>query len=395
MTVRLRGITWDHPRGYQPLAENAARFTAAHPGIEVEWQRRSLRDFGVQPIEDLAQQFDLLVIDHPFMGRARATGCLLDLRPLFPPSFHAMLEKQTVGPSTRSYDYGGIWGLPTDAACQVASYRADLLAELGFDAPPRTFDEVLALGRAARKAGKYLTLPTCQTDSSCLVATISANLGHPIQARAERMLDPAVFEATLGYLRQLVELSNPESREWNPIQTYDAMVSRDDLVYLPLAFGYTNYSRAGVAKPLTFADIAGPGEDPRAGAILGGAGCAISARCENVEAAVAYLTWVHQPAHQAGEYFTHGGQPGLRAAWTDPAVNAACENFFANTLETIDKAYLRPRFDGFIPPYEHMALLVHRWLKDGGDVAALISDANDTYARASEAAAKAESLRSN
>lgn len=395
MTVRLRGITWDHPRGYQPLAENVARFAAEHPGIEVEWSRRSLRDFGVQPIEDLARQFDLLVIDHPFTGRAKALGCLLDLRPLFPAGFHAMLETETVGPSTRSYDYGGIWGLPTDAACQVASYRADLLAELGFDGPPRTFAEVLELGRAARKAGKSITLPTCQTDSSCLVASISANLGHPMQARDDKMIEPAAFEATLGYLRQLVELTNPESRDWNPIQTYDAMVSRDDLVYLPFAFGYSNYSRPGVARPLAFANVAGPGPDPRAGAILGGAGCAISAECRNVEAAVAYLTWVHQPSHQAGDYFTHGGQPGLRTAWTDASVNAASGNFFADTLETIDKAYLRPRFDGFIPAYEHMALLVHRWLKHGGDVAALITEANDTYARASEKAARQEAQGKN
>lgn len=395
MTIHLKGITWDHPRGYQPLAENTARFTAEHPGLEVTWQRRSLRDFGVQPIEDLAKQFDLLVIDHPFAGRAKALGCLRDLRPLFPAEFHAMLGEQSVGPSTRSYDYGGLWGLPTDAACQVASYRADLLAGLGFDAPPSTFDEVLALGRKARKAGKWLTLPTCQTDSSCLVATVSANLGHPMRPVYDRMLDPGVFEATLGHLRQLVELSNPESRDWNPIETYDAMVARDDLVYLPLAFGYTNYSRTGVAKPLTFANIAGPGPDPRAGAILGGAGCAISAECWNVEAAVTYLTWVHQPAHQAADYVVHGGQPGLRAAWTDPEANALCGGFFANTLETIDKAFLRPRFDGFIPAYEHMALLVHRWLKHGGDTKALITDANDTYARASEAAARTDSQRND
>ena len=395
MTVRLRGITWDHPRGYQPLADNAARFSAAHPDIEVEWSRRSLRDFGVQPIEDLARQFDLLVIDHPFTGRARALGCLLDLRELFPAGFHAMLEKETVGPSTRSYDYGGIWGLPTDAACQVASYRPDLLAELGFDGPPRTFSDVLQLGRAARKAGKYITLPTCQTDSSCLVASVSANLGHPIQPRDDKMIEPAVFEATLGHLRELVELTNPESRDWNPIQTYDAMVSRDDLVYLPFAFGYSNYSRTGAAKPLAFADVAGPGPDPRAGAILGGAGCAISSECRNVEAAVAYLAWVHRPEHQAGDYFVHGGQPGLRTAWTDASVNAACGDFFANTLETIDKSYLRPRFDGFIPAYEHMALLVHRWLKYGGDTAALITEANDIYASASEKAARQEALGKN
>src|SRR5690606_2264321 len=131
---------------------------------------------------------------------------------------------------------------------------------------------------------------------------------------------------------------------------------------------------------IRFTTIAGPGPDPAAGAILGGAGCAISADCRNVEAAVTYLSWVHRPEHQAGDYFREGGQPGLRTAWTDAGTNAACNDFFRDTLETIDKAYLRPRFDGFIPAYEHMGLLVHRWLKHGGSRAALIAEANETYA---------------
>ncbi len=54
----------------------------------------------------------------------------------------------------------------------------------------------------------------------------------------------------------------------------------------------------------------------------------------------------------------------------------------------MDKAYLRPRFDGFIPAFEHMGELVHEWLKNGGDKASLIREANDTYARASEKAAR-------
>lgn len=385
MTVRLRGITWDHPRGYSPLAENAAKYTELHPGIEIEWRRRSLRAFGVQPVEELAAQFDLIVIDHPFVGRAKSTGCLRDLRPLFPVEFHAMLARESVGPSTRSYDFGGVFGLPTDAACQVASYRPDLLEALN-TSPPRSFAETLELGRRARKAGKWLALPSCQSDSSCLVATLAANLGHPIRPGCDAIVEPDAFDTLLGRLADLAALSHPSSCDWNPIATYDAMSTGDDIVYAPFAFGYTNYSRAGLAKPIHFTTIAGPGADPTAGAILGGAGCAISSACRHVDAAVAYLSWVHRPEHQKGAYFEHGGQPGLRAAWTDAQVNAACANFFAGSLETIDKAYLRPRFDGFIPACEHMGLLVHRWLKEGGSRAALIVDANETYARACEKA---------
>ena len=277
MTRRLRGMTWDHPRGYQPLAENVARFQALHPDIEVSWSRRSLRDFGVQPVEVLAESYDLIVIDHPFCGRARATGCLRDLGPLFPPAFLAMLERQSVGPATRSYRYGGgIWGLPTDAACQVASYRPDLLEGLGVE-PPRTAAEVLALGRAARRAGKWLALPAVASDAACLVATLAANLGRPIREVDEVLLPVEVFEAVLDHLGALRGVCHPRSAAMNPIAVYDAMSSGDEIVYVPFGFGYVNYSQTGAARPIRFTTIAGPGADPAAGAILGGAGCAISA----------------------------------------------------------------------------------------------------------------------
>jgi multiple sugar transport system substrate-binding protein len=387
MTRVLRGVTWDHPRGFDPLAKGVPLFTAAHPDYEVEWTRRSLRDFGVQPVETLAERFDILVIDHPFCGRAKATGCLLDLRPLFPAEFFAMLNRESVGPSTKSYDYGGgAWGLPTDAAAQVASFRPDLLTALGFDGPPRTFAEVIELGETARKFGKWLGLPGVQSDAACLIATFAANMGSPISPEADRLLPTDAFKSVLDYLAQLRALCHPESPDRNPIKTYDAMSSGDDIVYVPFGFGYTNYSRLGAKKPIRYTAIAGPGPDPSAGAILGGAGCAISARCRDVEAAVTYLSWLHTPDHQAGPYFQNGGQPGLRSAWTDPDNDREAGGFFSGTLPTLDKAHVRPRFDGFIPAFEHLGELVHRFLAGDGDTAAIIRSSNEVYARARAAA---------
>jgi multiple sugar transport system substrate-binding protein len=388
MKRRLRGMTWDHGRGFDPLAKGVPLFTADHPDYEIEWTRRSLRDFGVQPVEVLAERFDIIVIDHPFCGRAKATGCLLDLKPLFPASFFRMLETESVGPSTRSYYYGGgIWGLPTDAASQVASYRPDLLKALGFDHPPKTWAEVLALGAAARKAGKWLGLPGVQSDAACLIASLSANLGKPISPDTDHLLPSDVFDTVLGYLYALKPLCHPKSSERNPIATYDAMAAGDEIVYVPFGFGYTNYSRAGVKVPIRYTNIAGPGPDPAAGAILGGAGCAISAKCRDVEATVEYLAWMHQPAHQAGAYFRSGGQPGLRSAWTNAEDDREAGGFFSGTLETLDKTYVRPRFDGFIHAFEHAGELVHRFLA-GEDIprAEIIRSSNEAYARARQAA---------
>ncbi len=39
------------------------------PDVRITWQTRSLREaFGDFPIQKLAETYDLLIIDHPFVG---------------------------------------------------------------------------------------------------------------------------------------------------------------------------------------------------------------------------------------------------------------------------------------------------------------------------------------
>ncbi|NJL94484.1 MAG: hypothetical protein HC915_12565 [Anaerolineae bacterium] len=77
--IELKGMTWDHARGYDPMVATAQAYTAAHAGVSITWQKRSLKEFGDYPIEKLAESFDLLVIDHPFVGFAAQDGCLVPL----------------------------------------------------------------------------------------------------------------------------------------------------------------------------------------------------------------------------------------------------------------------------------------------------------------------------
>lgn len=364
MTERvLKGIAWDHDRGYGCLARTAPAFSAEHPGLRVDWSVRSLRDFGEGPLDALADTYDLIIVDHPFSGHAKATGILKDLRPHFSPDEIAALEGNAVGRSTVSYQYdGGIFGLPTDAAAQIASYRPDLLAGLGAEVP-RTHADVLALARTARAKGKTIATPACPIDAMCLVLTFAANLGHPLGPDEDRFIAPDVLETVLGYVEDLVAASDPRSVDWNPIQMYEEMANGDTIVYCSYAFGYSNYARLDRKKPILAANIAGPGDDPRKGALLGGAGCSVTRSCTDMDAAMTYLRWLHRPEFQAGAYFDAGGQPGLRNAWTDARVNAQSQNFFADSLETLDKAYLRPRWYGFLDFFEEGGKTVNARLR--------------------------------
>src|SRR2546425_8559120 len=90
----------------------AARWNETHSDAPVEWSFRSLEAFGDEPIEEAARGFDLVVIDHPFCGRAAETGCLVPLDELVPPGTLDELAVDAVGASHESYRYGGRPGRP-------------------------------------------------------------------------------------------------------------------------------------------------------------------------------------------------------------------------------------------------------------------------------------------
>ena len=380
MGITLKGLTWDHPRGYAPLLGGIPEYEEQNPEIKIQWDRRTLREFGEAPLEQYLDRYDLLIVDHPFVGFAAAHDALVDLAPLISDAEKTHFAADSVGPSRQSYCYGnGLWALPLDAATQVASYRPDLLRALS-PAVPATFDDVLELGEKARKAGKYIVVPACPTDAISLFFTLSANLGYPILEEGERFVDNSVAAQVLDRLHTLIDLAHPRSVEWNPIQVYDFMVSDSDAIYCPLGFGYSNYSRVGNSVRLRFTNAPAAGELGCAGTTLGGTGVAISKLSQHPSEAVAYAKWLASPEHQRGTYFREGGQPASLAAWTDPAVNTMADGFFSGTLQTLQTAYLRPRFDGFVRFFEAAGIEINRCLRGEVKDAVLIRWLVDRYA---------------
>jgi len=168
--------------------------------------------------------------------------------------------------------------------------------------------------------------------------------------------------------------------EWNPIQVYDFMVSTSDAIYCPYGFGYSNYSRAGRAVHLKFADAPAAGGRGCAGTMLGGTGVAISRKSAQPEKAIAYARWLVSQEQQRGTYFREGGQPASLAAWTDPAVDAAAAGFFSGTLQTLQTSYLRPRFNGFVQFFEYAGIEINKCLRGQVTDADLIVWLNARYA---------------
>lgn len=368
--VVLRGVTWRHRRAVDPLVNTVPAFRRQRPDIDVRWDARSLHDFAFQPIAELAERYDLIVYDHPFAGAIARERSLLPLDDLITPE----LAAGCVGPSLETYRYDGkLWGLPLDAATQVAVYRSDLLEGVGGDVP-RTWDEMFALGERAARQGLRLATAFQGVHTLMTFFTLCANQGRPCATdRSAPFIDPAAARAALAAMRRLLELCPPEVLDWDTIDVQDAMSERDDLLYCPCVYGFAPYGEPDRERPLRYADLPGLKEPSCAGSTVGGAGIGVSAKTRHREAAFAYVDFL-MAADTQGELFpAHHGQPGRFEAWRDGAVNARFGGFFADTLRTMQEAWIRPRYDGYMAFQEAAGALVERHLRGEIGEAELLS----------------------
>jgi multiple sugar transport system substrate-binding protein len=130
---------------------------------------------------------------------------------------------------------------------------------------------------------------------------------------------------------------------------------------------------------LQFGGIVNVSPDYQPTTMLGGTGLAISSHCQHPDIAAAFAAFVACPETQRGLFYETGGQPGHRSAWTDAAVNATCTNFFRDTLETLDLAFVRPRYAGYLDFQDHAGEPIHAYLHQGGDPAKVLESVNRLY----------------
>ena len=376
----LRGITWGHERGTDPVVATGERF-AAERGIPVTWDVRSLQGFADASIPDLAQRYDLLVYDHPHIGEIVPTGAILALDGLIDDAFIADQAANSVGPSHASYEWDGhLWALAIDAAGHVSAYRPDLLERLGVGVP-ETWDDIWALDRVARPQGMHVSLPMKAVDTLATWLTLAANAGVEPYGDEERILPRDVGLEHLETLQRLAEMSHPDAFAWNPIRLLERMATADDVVACPILFGYSNYSRPGFRDSLVqFRPVPSAGLGPRGG-VIGGAGLGISAHTQQRDAALEYAAYVASPEIQRTLYVESGGQPGHRSAWLDPAANELSTGFFRDTLPGLDAGYLRPRYDGALIVQNEGGDVTWEHLQTGGDANGLLDRLDDLYRR--------------
>ncbi|MGV8882991.1 MAG: hypothetical protein ACOH19_12650 [Rhodoglobus sp.] len=362
--ARFRGLTWDHPRGREALERSAA----ATDGL-IEWYVHSLEGFESAPIDETAAQYDVIVLDHPHLGDAIATDSLRPLGEVFDSAWLESLVASSVGPSMASYLLDGeYWAVPLDAATQVA-----VLDPSRVRVEPQTWAEVAELSRTHSVA-----LSLAGPHAYLTFVSLCVSLGEePHTIPGEGVVSRATGIAALDILTDLASRMPDDTTELNPIGLLERMRGHRDIAYIPLVYGYVNYS-AGDA-PLRFVDAPALSVGGRRGSTIGGTGLAIS-RFANVDAdLIRYLSWHLDPLTQATVIPDNAGQPSARSAWLNEHVNSASSDFFTGTLATIDGSWVRPRVAGFTPFQSEASALLRAAILGQADATATLATIDELF----------------
>jgi len=371
LPTMLRGSSWDHQRGHAPMLAVSEEYARrVDHRIQIKWVPRSLKEFGVGIVKLLAEEYDLILVDHPHVGTMAESGAVVALDEYLDTTTLAALRIESPGRSYESYEYDGhLWALPVDAACQVSCWRPDLIQE-----PPDTWEDVVRLA----ESGQVLW-PLCGVDAAASFFTLAALAGRPCGNGKSGFVDRAVGRWAIELMRAVASMSDPRCLEMNPIGVLDQLASCDDANYVPLLFGYVNYSRLDApGARIRFGDVPAVG-DSRVGALLGGVGIAVSSHSKRRESAIEFAKYVASPDVQSGIYFTSGGQPAHASAWGDCRIDRTAGGFFSGTMTTMRGAWTRPRYPRFPAFQAEMIEIFAEFLTRDTEV--LLEDLEKSYQR--------------
>lgn len=373
-SIVLNGITWGHSRGITPLLAASQRYSELNPDVEIRWKKRTLQEFADFPIEKLTPQYDLLIIDHPWVGCAAATNCVLPLDEYLPAAYLQDQLNNSVGYSHQSYNYDSKqWALAIDAATPVASYRKDLFDRSEITVP-QTWHGLIALAKTG-----VVAMPAIPIDMLMNFYSFCIAHGQTPFANEEVIIDKETGIAAIETMKELYGLLDKKMFSCNPIAVAELMSSTDDYWYCPFAYGYSNYSRTGYAKKLLHYKDVVTFNNQKIQTTIGGTGLSVSSFSKHKETAIDFAAMVVSPECQRTLYVQHGGQPGHRAAWLDEDANQLTHNFFTNVLPAMDNGYVRPRYNGYLHFQDHAGLPLQKCITENGSAVKALNEMNQIY----------------
>ena len=236
----LRALGWDHPRCTAPMRACSEAWQRLHPEVELVWENRSLTAFGDEPLEEVAHRYDLAhdrppVLRHRRDDRdaaavrrpARARAARGARRRLDRPEPRLVLvPRPAVGARDRRRPARS---RPCATTCSAAA---------ALRRPGTTCERSPARARAASRSRSRPHRP-CARSSRC------ARTRAAPRPRIPRGSSSRVSGSRRSSCSPSCTASGPpDALAWEQPDVLGRLASGDELVYVPLVFGFVTYARA-------------------------------------------------------------------------------------------------------------------------------------------------------
>ena len=347
---------WAMGREGEVVTELLPEFERAHPGVKVVVQQlpwsaaheKLLTAFAGDATPDVAQ------MGNTWIPEMAALNALEPLGPLVAAS--RVVDEKDYFPGIWDTNRLGalLYGVPWYVDTRLLFYRKDLLAQAGFDAPPRTWDEwrtMLAAIKQRAGAERYALLLPVNEFEPLLV--LGLQQGAPLLREDGRWgnFRSADFRKALGFYREVFE------RGWAPPLTNNQVAN----LYTEFGRGYFSFYISGpwnigefkrrlppeqqghwMTAPM-------PGPDGPGASTAGGSSLAVFRASQHKPQAWALVEFLSSPAVQQRFHALTGDLPPRRSVWAAPAL---ADDVYAQAFrEQLERVKPSPK----VPEWERIA----------------------------------------
>lgn len=302
----------------EALGEFAAAFEQANPGVDVvvtpvPWDAAHDK---IATAIAAGQTPDVSLIGSTWMGEFAKAGGL-------EPTPQGLIEEAEFfpGPWGSTVVDGTSYGAPWYAETRVLYYRTDLAQQAGWDAAPKSWDELKSFARdlESRAGVEYgLNIQPGQTGSWQTFLPFAWSNGAQLVDGTQYAIDSPETVEALEYYKSFVDeglsstriLTGSELEQGFAAGTYGAFVSGPWHMELIEDVG-APYSVA----PLPSTDGTGIGTS-----FVGGGNLGVFTGTDNRDASWKFVDWLTEPAQQQAWYDVVGALPSVPQAWETGAL---------------------------------------------------------------------------
>ena len=217
---------------------------------------------------------------------------------------------------------GRFYGVPWYVETRVLYYRNDLLAAVGFDAPPTTQDELREVAALLAEQSGHFGMDMNILDSQMLHIFANQN-GLPMvtdETRTANFSDPILIEAMELYAsffqEQLVSL--PGEMEMDITQAFAEGI-RPMFISGPWMISVLEDAiEAGITDEYEWNISVLPAGSVNNTSFLGGAGLAVTSWTDHADEALTFINFMSNPAVQIDWFEMSNTLPAVMESWENP-----------------------------------------------------------------------------